>query len=68
MVHYRTEAIPETTQVVNPTYRTLDGQVRKKLGIRQLFEPESGEEDPHRGCAHGGAPDAVSEVTYIKRA
>ncbi|MGH8590891.1 MAG: hypothetical protein ACREXX_16660 [Gammaproteobacteria bacterium] len=34
---------------------------------RQLFEPESGEEDPHRGCAHGGTPDAVSEVIYIKR-
>ena len=33
LVDYRTEEIPETTQVVNPAYRTLDGQVRKRLGI-----------------------------------
>ena len=34
LVDYRTEIIPETTPVVNPAYRTLDGQVRKKIGIR----------------------------------
>ena len=28
---YRTENA-KTTQVVNPAYRTLDGQVRKRLG------------------------------------
>jgi hypothetical protein len=31
LVDYRTEEIPETTQVVNPAYRALDGQVRKRL-------------------------------------
>ncbi|MGH8534240.1 MAG: putative transposase [Gammaproteobacteria bacterium] len=40
LVDYRTEAIPETTQVVNPAYRTLDGRVRKKVGLlsRKLAE------------------------------
>jgi hypothetical protein len=29
----------------------------------QLFESELGEQAPHRGGVHGGAPDAISEVT-----
>jgi hypothetical protein len=33
LVDYRTERIPETTQVVNPAHRTLDGQVRKQVGV-----------------------------------
>ena len=33
LVDYGTDRIPETTKVVNPAYRTLDAQVRKKLGI-----------------------------------
>ena len=33
LIDYGTEAVPETTMVVNPAYRALDGQVRKKLGI-----------------------------------
>jgi hypothetical protein len=32
LVVYQTESIPETTKVVNPAYRTLDGQVRKQAG------------------------------------
>lgn len=31
LVDYQTEAVPETTVVVNPAYRSLDGQVRKQL-------------------------------------
>jgi hypothetical protein len=53
LVDYRTEVIPETTKVVNPAYRTLDGQVRKKVGTlgRKLAEFGAtnleGEIDPH---------------------
>lgn len=42
LVDYRTEVIPETTPVVNPTYRTLDGQVRKKLEILNRKRAEFG--------------------------
>ncbi len=42
LVDYRTEAIPETTRVVNPAYRTLDGQVRKRLGILSRKRAEFG--------------------------
>src|SRR5262249_41442788 len=33
LVDYGTDSIPETTMVVNPAYRTLDGQARKKVGL-----------------------------------
>ena len=33
LIDYRTGEIPEITQVVNPAHRTLDGQVRKKVGV-----------------------------------
>ena len=33
LVDYRAEDVPETTMVVNPAYRALDGQVRKSLGL-----------------------------------
>src|ERR1700758_706262 len=33
LVDYGTDLVPETTMVVNPAYRSLDGQVRKKVGI-----------------------------------
>jgi hypothetical protein len=42
LVDYRTEVIPETTRVVNPAYRTLDGQVRKKLGTLNRKRTEFG--------------------------
>ena len=42
LVDYRTEEIPETTQVVNPAYRALDGQVRKRLGILSRMLAEFG--------------------------
>ncbi len=55
LVDYRTEAIPETTPVVNPAYRTLDGQVRTKIGIRGRKVAEfgavnlEGDLEPHKG-------------------
>jgi prepilin-type processing-associated H-X9-DG protein len=33
LIDYGTDRVPETTLVVNPAHRTLDGQVRKKLGV-----------------------------------
>ena len=33
LVDYATEEIPDTTEVVNPEYRQLDGQVRSKQGL-----------------------------------
>ncbi len=33
LIDYGTDCVPETTMVVNPAHRTLDGQVRKKLGV-----------------------------------
>ncbi len=33
LADYATEEIPDTTKVVNPEYRRLDGQVRSKRGI-----------------------------------
>jgi len=33
LVDYGTDLVPETTTVVNPAYRALDGEVRKKVGI-----------------------------------
>ena len=33
IVDYDTDVVPETTMVVNPIYRALDGQVRKKVGL-----------------------------------
>jgi hypothetical protein len=54
LVDYRTEAIPETTPVVNPAYRTLDGQVRTKIGIRARKVAEfgavnlEGDLEPHK--------------------
>jgi hypothetical protein len=33
LVDYGTDLVPETTMVVNPAYRALDGQVRKKVGL-----------------------------------
>lgn len=40
LIDYSTEEIPETTQVVNPAYREIDGKVRKKVGTlsRKLAE------------------------------
>jgi hypothetical protein len=33
LVDYGTDAVPETARVINPTYRTLDGQIRKKVAL-----------------------------------
>ena len=33
LVDYGTDIVPDTTMVVNPACRTLDGQARKKIGV-----------------------------------
>lgn len=33
LVEYSTEKIPDTTEVVNPEYRQLSGEIRKKVGF-----------------------------------
>jgi prepilin-type processing-associated H-X9-DG protein len=33
LIDYGTDDVPETTMVVNPAHRTLDGQVRQKVGV-----------------------------------
>ena len=33
LVDYGTDVVPDATMVVNPAYRTLDGQARKKIGV-----------------------------------
>ena len=33
LIDYGTDVVPDTTMVVNPAYRTLDGQARKKIGV-----------------------------------
>ncbi len=33
LIDYSTESIPDTTEVVNPEYRRLDNEVRKKVGL-----------------------------------
>ncbi len=42
LVDYRTEAIPETSEVDNPAHRTLNGQVRKKRRILDRKRAEFG--------------------------
>jgi hypothetical protein len=33
LVDYATDIVPDTIMVVNPAYRTVDGQARKKIGV-----------------------------------
>jgi hypothetical protein len=42
LVDYRTAAVPDTTMVVNPAHRTLDGQVRKAVGVLSRKTAEFG--------------------------
>jgi hypothetical protein len=35
LIEYGTEALPETTQVVNPAWRALDGEIRRQNGLLQ---------------------------------
>ena len=42
LVDYRTAPIPETTRVVNPPYRTLDGKVRKTVASLSRKKAEFG--------------------------
>jgi prepilin-type processing-associated H-X9-DG protein len=42
LVEYGTEEIPDTTKVVNPAYRRLDGAVRKTRGVLQRAQARFG--------------------------
>jgi len=42
IVDYGTESIPETTRVVNPAHRALDGQVRSKVSLLKRKTAEFG--------------------------
>jgi hypothetical protein len=42
LVDYGAEGIPETTMVVNPAYRALDGQLRKAVGLLNRQKAEYG--------------------------
>ena len=42
LVDYRTAPVPETTRVVNPAYRVLDGKVRKTLASLSRRNAEFG--------------------------
>ena len=42
LVDYQTEAIPDTTKVVNPAHRTLDGQVRRQLAVLSRMQAKFG--------------------------
>jgi transposase-like protein len=42
IIDYSTEEIPDTTTVVNPAHRELDGLVRKKIGILNRLLAEFG--------------------------
>jgi len=54
LVDYRTDLVPETTRVVNPAHRAVDGQVRKKVGIL------------HRKIAEFGAMNLEGEIEPSK--
>jgi hypothetical protein len=42
LVDYGTGIVPDTTMVVNPAYRTIDGQTRKKIGVLNRKTAEFG--------------------------
>jgi len=42
LVDYHTEAIPETTKVVNPAHRKLDGQLRRQLAVLSRLRAKFG--------------------------
>jgi len=54
LVDYRTESIPETTKVVNPAHRKLDGQVRRQVAVLGRLQAQfgalnlTGDIEPHR--------------------
>ena len=42
LVDYHTEAIPDTTKVVNPAHRKLDGQVRRQVAVLSRLQAKFG--------------------------
>ena len=73
LLNYLTEDIPSTTKVVNPVYRTLDGEVRKKaaalsrkqaqfgaLSLSDSIEPKSVELYQQKKCT---LQDTIEQLT-----
>ena len=49
LVDYGCDSVPETTMVVNPAYRTLDGQVRKTVSQLSRKIAAFGDQPQRRG-------------------
>src|ERR1700693_4424318 len=70
LVDYGTDIVPDATMVVNPAYRTLDGQARKKIGVlnRKIAEFGAvnleGEIDPSASCPAAIVPSRSSRSTW----
>ncbi len=74
LVDYGTDCVPETTMVVNPAHRTLDGQVRKKLGVlnRKIAEFGAinleGEIEPRKVAAFAQRKSDLQEhITQLQK-
>lgn len=61
LVEYGTEAIPDTTRVVNPAYRRLDGEIRKKAAQRARVTAAFG------ALRLAGDPDVRQVAAYEHR-
>jgi hypothetical protein len=74
LVDYRTDSVPETIMVVNPAHRTLDGQVRKKVGLlnRRIAEFGAinldGEIEPSKVEAYAQKKSDLQEIIARLRA
>jgi hypothetical protein len=74
LVDYRTDSVPETIMVVNPAHRTLDGQVRKKVGLlnRRIAEFGAinldGEIEPSKVEAYAQKKSDLQEIITRLRA
>jgi hypothetical protein len=74
LVDYRSDNVPETIMVVNPAYRMLDGEVRKKVGLlnRRIAEFGAvnleGEIEPAKVEAYAQKKSDLQEVvTRLKK-
>ena len=68
LVDYRTDNVPETTMVVNPAHRALDGEVRKKVALlnRRIAEFGAinldGEIEPAKAEAYAQRKSDLQEI------
>jgi hypothetical protein len=70
LVEYGTEALPDTTQVVNPAWRELDSQIRRHNGLLQraggrLWPPRVARRAGANG--HGGLRTTKGRLTPVHR-